>query len=473
LRHLAVCDNQKGEKPSSTELTAMPRYDFDLFTIGAGSGGVAASRRAGSYGAKVGICEESRVGGTCVIRGCVPKKLLVYGAQFSDAFADAAGFGWSVPPANFDWPSLIAAKDREIERLSQIYIKMLANSGVELILGRALLVDPHTVEIGGRHYTADKILVATGSHPVVPDIPGIEHVISSNEALDLPRLPRRIVIVGGGYIAVEFAGIFNGFGSEVVELIRREELLYGFDDDIRVALAQEMRGRGVEIHAGARVARIEKAAHGGCSVYTTTGQEFSADVVMYATGRKPNTARTGLAEAGVALDEEWSKSSVPNIYAVGDVTDRINLTPVAIAEGRAFAETLFNDNPVIMDHRNVPSAVFSQPPLAAVGLTEEEARREFGEIDIYMARFKPMKNTLSGREERTLMKLVVDAQTERVLGCHMLGPDAPEIIQGLAIAVKCGASKKLFDQTVGVHPSAAEEFVTMRDKFVRPKLAAE
>ena len=458
----------------------MARYDFDLFTIGAGSGGVAASRRAGSYGARVAICEESRVGGTCVIRGCVPKKLLVYGAQFSDAFADAEGFGWSLAPPRFDWPSLIAAKDREIERLSQIYRTMLKNSQVQLIEGRARLVDPHTIEIGGRHYTADKILLATGSHPVVPDIPGIEHVISSNEALDLPRLPRRIVIVGGGYIAVEFAGIFNGFGSEVVQLIRREELLYGFDDDLRVALAQEMRGRGIEIHARTRVARIEKAAREGYSVYTADGREFSADLVMYATGRKPNTAHIGLAEAGVALNEEgavvvdeWSKSSVPNIYAVGDATDRINLTPVAIAEGRAFAETLFHNNPVAMDHRNVPSAVFSQPPLAVVGLSEEAARREVGEVDIYMARFKAMKNTLSGREERTLMKLVVDARTDRVLGCHMLGPDAPEIIQGLAIAVKCGASKRLFDETVGIHPSAAEEFVTMRDKFVRPKLAAE
>jgi glutathione reductase (NADPH) len=459
----------------------MPRYDFDMFTIGAGSGGVASSRRAGSYGVRVAICEESRVGGTCVIRGCIPKKLLVYGAQFADAFADAAGFGWSVPVPSFDWPTLIDAKDREIERLSQIYRSMLKNSGVELIEGRGVLVDPHTIEIDGRTYTADKILIATGSHPTVPDIPGIEHVISSNEALDLPRLPRRIVIVGGGYIAVEFAGIFNGFGAEVVELIRRDELLYGFDDDIRIALAQEMRGRGVEVHARTQVARIEKREP-GYSVYTTIGQEFSADVVMYATGRKPNTRGLGLAEIGVETDEngavvvdEWSCSNVPNIYAVGDVTDRINLTPVAIAEGRAVAETLFNDNAIKMDHANVPSAVFSQPPIGAVGLTEEEARREYGEIDIYCARFKPMKNTLSGREERTLMKLVVDARTDRVLGCHMLGPDAPEIVQGLAIAVKCGASKRMFDETVGIHPSAAEEFVTMREKFVRPptKLAAD
>src|SRR5215471_13479655 len=431
----------------------MPRYDFDMFTIGAGSGGVASSRRAGSYGARVAICEESRVGGTCVIRGCVPKKLLVYGAQFADAFADAAGFGWTVPVPTFDWPALIGAKDREIERLSQIYRKMLKNSGVELIEGRGVLVDPHTIEIDGRVYTADKILIATGSHPTVPNIPGIEHVISSNEALDLPELPRRIVIVGGGYIAVEFAGIFNGFGAEVIELIRREELLYGFDDDIRIALAQEMRGRGVEIHARTQVARIEKRDR-GYSVYTAIGQEFSADVVMYATGRKPNTKSLGLAE-------------------VGDVTDRINLTPVAITEGRAVAETLFNNNPIKMDHANVPSAVFSQPPIGAVGLTEEQAIKRYGEVDIYCAHFKPMKNTLSGREERTLMKLVVDARADRVLGCHMLGPDAPEILQGLAIAVKCGVSKRMFDETVGIHPSAAEEFVTMREKTIRHKMAAD
>src|SRR5438874_6498856 len=341
----------------------MPRYDFDMFTIGAGSGGVASSRRAGSYGARVAICEESRVGGTCVIRGCVPKKLLVYGAQFADAFADAAGFGWTVPVPSFDWPALIDAKDREIERLSQIYRNMLKNSGVRLIEGRGVLVDPHTVEIDGRAYTADKILIAAGSHPTVPDIPGIEHVISSNEALDLAALPRRIVIVGGGYIAVEFAGIFNGFGTEVVELIRREELLYGFDDDIRIALAQEMRGRGIEIHARTQVARIEKAPRGGYSVFTTSGQEFSADLVMYATGRGPNTRRLGLDAVGVATNEkgavlvdEWSRTSVPSIYAVGDVTDRLNLTPVAIAEGRALAETLYNNNPMTMDRRDVPHA---------------------------------------------------------------------------------------------------------------------
>jgi glutathione reductase (NADPH) len=457
----------------------MPRYDYDLFTIGAGSGGVAGSRRAGGYGARVAICEDSRVGGTCVIRGCVPKKLLVYGSQFAEAFADAPGFGWHVPAPTHDWPALIAAKDREIARLEGIYKKMLRDSGVALIEGRGVVIDPHTVEIDGETYTAETILVATGGHPTVPDIPGIEHVISSNEALDLPQLPRRIVIVGGGYIAVEFAGIFRGFGSEVVELIRREELLYGFDDDIRVALAQEMRGRGVEIHARTRVVRIEKHPH-GYTVVTDIGQEFSCDVVMYATGRNPNTRGLGLKELGVAMKENgavivdtWSRSNVPSIYAVGDVTDRINLTPVAIAESRAIAETLYNDNPIEMDHRDVPSAVFSQPPIGCVGLTEEMASREYGEVDIYKSQFRPMKNTLSGRDERTLMKLVVDPKSDRVVGCHMLGPDAPEILQGLAIAVKCGASKRLFDQTVGIHPSAAEEFVTMREKTVRRRMAAE
>jgi glutathione reductase (NADPH) len=458
----------------------MPRYDFDMITIGAGSGGVASSRRAGSYGARVAICEELRVGGTCVLRGCVPKKLLVYGSQFAESFADAAGFGWTVVPPSFDWPALIEAKDKEIGRLSQIYINMLKNSGVEIIDGHAALVDPHTVETAGRSYTAENILIATGSWPETPRIPGIEHVISSNEALDLEELPGRIIIVGGGYIAVEFAGIFNGLGSEVVELIRRDELLYGFDDDIRVALGQEMRARGVELHSRTHVARIEKQ-EAGYSVSTTTGREFTADVVMYATGRAPNTKGLGLAEVGVQTNEdgavvvdEWQRSSVPNIYAIGDVTDRINLTPVAIAEGRGLAETLFNNKPTMMDHENVASAVFSQPPIGAVGLTEERARREYGEVDIYMARFKPMKNTLSGREERTVMKLIVDPGSDRVLGCHMLGPDSPEIIQGLAIAVKCGATKNQFDQTVGIHPSAAEEFVTMREKVVAPtKLAAD
>ena len=457
----------------------MPRYDFDMITIGAGSGGVASSRRSGSYGARVAICEELRVGGTCVLRGCVPKKLLVYGAQFADAFADAAGFGWTVPLPSFDWSALIAAKDKEIGRLSEIYIGMLKNSGVEIIDGHAAVVDPHTVEVAGRNYTAENILIATGSWPETPDIPGIEHVISSNEALDLERLPRRIVIVGGGYIAVEFAGIFNGFGSEVVEIIRREQVLRGFDEDLRVHLGEEMRGRGIDLRSSTQVGRIDKTP-GGYRVTTTAGGRIETDCVMYATGRKPNTKRLGLAEIGVEMTEngavvvdEWQRSTVKNIYAVGDVTDRINLTPVAIAEGRAIAETLFNDNPIRMDHSDVPSAVFSNPPIGTVGLSEDAARRRYSEIDIYQTRFRPMKNTLSGRAERTFMKLVIDAATERVVGCHMLGPDEPEIIQGLAVAVKCGATKRQFDQTMGIHPSAAEEFVTMREKLVRQKMAAD
>ncbi|HEY1794803.1 MAG TPA: glutathione-disulfide reductase [Stellaceae bacterium] len=459
----------------------MPRYDYDLFTIGAGSGGVAGTRRAGAYGARTAICEELRVGGTCVLRGCVPKKLLVYGSEFASAFADAEGFGWSVPEATHDWGALIAAKDKELDRLHGIYVNMLRNGKVEIIDGRGVVVDPHTVEVNGKRHTAENILVAVGGWPETPKIPGIEHVISSNEALDLKERPRRIVIVGGGYIAVEFAGIFAGFGSEVVEIIRQPELLRGFDEDLRVFLGEEMRKRGVDIRGGTQVARIDKTG-AGYTVTTTAGGKIETDCVMYATGRKPNTEGLGLREIGVEMEDngaikvdEWQRTSVKNIYAVGDVTDRINLTPVAIAESRAIAETLYNDNPIRMDHNDVPSAVFSQPPIGTVGLSEEAARKQYGEVDIYQARFRPMKNTLSGRDERTFMKMIVDAKTDRVVGCHMLGPDAPEIIQGLAIAIKCGATKKQFDATVGIHPSAAEEFVTMRDKYVRPpeKAAAE
>jgi glutathione reductase (NADPH) len=456
----------------------MARYDFDMFTIGAGSGGVASSRRAGIHGARVAVCEDSRVGGTCVIRGCVPKKLLVYGAQFADAFADAAAYGWTVAPPVHDWATLIAAKDREIDRLEGIYHKLLKDSGVKLVEGRGRLVDPHTVEIEGKHYTAANILVATGAHPVMPAVPGIEHAITSNEALDLPALPRRIVIVGGSYIAVEFAGIFHGLGADVTVACRRDELLRGFDADVRVMLAQEMRTRGIKIRARTEITRIDKRDH-GCDLTTARGEMLSADLVMYATGRKPNTRGIGLEEAGVRLGDSgavvvdsWSRSAVPHIYAVGDVTDRLNLTPVAIAEGRALAETLFNNNPIEMDHANVPTAVFSQPPVATVGLTERAARESVGAVDIYRTQFRPMKHTLSGREERTMMKLVVDRRSGRVLGCHMVGADAPEIIQGLAIAIKCGATKRQFDQTIGIHPTAAEEFVTLRDKVPEPNAQA-
>ncbi len=456
----------------------MATYDFDMFTIGAGSGGVASSRRAGSYGARVAICEDSRVGGTCVIRGCVPKKLLVYGAQFADAFADAAGYGWHVAPPVHDWAALIAAKDREIGRLEGIYRKLLSDANVTLVEGRARLVDAHTVEVGGKRYTAANVLIATGAHPVMPAIPGIEHAITSNEALDLVKLPRRIVIVGGGYIAVEFAGIFHGIGAEVTLVIRGEELLRGFDDDIRVTLAQELRNRGIAIRARTDVTRIEKRGS-GVDLSLSKGDTLSADLVMYATGRHPNTRGLGLEEIGVRVGkanavmvDEWSRSAVPHIYAIGDVTDRLNLTPVAIAEGRALAETLFNNNPINVDHANVATAVFSQPPIGTVGLTERTAREKYGAVDIYRTRFRPMKHTLSGREEGTMMKLVVDRRSDRVLGCHMVGADAPEIIQGLAIALKCGATKRQFDQTIGIHPTAAEEFVTMREKLPDPKPAA-
>ncbi|HVJ53153.1 MAG TPA: glutathione-disulfide reductase [Aliidongia sp.] len=456
----------------------MTAYDFDLFTLGAGSGGVAGSRRAASYGARVGIAEESRVGGTCVLRGCVPKKLLVYGAHFADDFVDAAGYGWTIQQPQFDWPTLIANKDREIDRLNGIYLKLLADSGVQLFEGRAKLVDSHTIEIGDKRVTAERILIATGGHPVVPKIPGIEHVVTSNEALHLPELPRRITIVGGGYIAVEFAGIFNSLGSEVSLVCRSEELLNGFDDDLRVGLAQEMRHRGIEIHTRTQIISITKA-EGGFDLRTHLDQVFSTDLVMYATGRRPNTHGIGLEALGVEMNEvgavavdEWSMTAVPGIYAVGDATDRLNLTPVAIAESRALAETLFNNNPTKFDPEGVPTAVFSIPTMATVGLTETQARRELGAVDIYRSRFRPMKHTLSGREERTLMKLVVERATDKVVGCHMLGTDAPEIIQGLAVALKCGATKRQFDQTVGIHPTAAEEFVTMRDKVPEPQAKA-
>ncbi len=455
----------------------MARFDFDLFTLGAGSGGVAGSRRAGSHGAKVAICEDSRVGGTCVMRGCVPKKLLVYGVQFANSFADAAGFGWHVVPPVHDWGALIEAKNRELDRLEGIYHKLLADSGVKLVEGRGRIVDPHTVEVDGKRYTAQHIMVSTGAHPVMPAIPGIEHAISSNEALELQRLPRRALIVGGGYIAVEFAGIFGTAGSEVTMVARGEELLRGFDDDVRVTLAQELRARGLTIRTRTKIARIEKRGHSFVA-HTAGGDEISANVILYATGRKPNTRGLGLEEIGIACNEmgavpvdEWQRTAIPHIYAVGDVTDRLNLTPVAIAEGRAIAETLYNNNPIKVDHTNVATAVFSQPPVGCVGLTERQARQKH-RINVYRTRFRPMKHTISGREERTMMKLIVDRDSDRVLGCHMVGADAPEITQGLAIALKCGATKKQFDQTIGIHPTAAEEFVTMRDK-VPDTVAAE
>jgi len=446
----------------------MSKFDFDLITIGAGSGGTRASRLSASYGGKVAVIEESRVGGTCVMRGCVPKKLMVYGAQYAEQFDDAKGFGWNLGDIKHDWPTLVGNKNTELDRLEGIYHSLLQNAGVSLIEGRGVLADRHTVEVHGKSYTADKILTAVGGWPVIPQFSGQEHVITSNEALDLTERPTKIVIVGGGYIAVEFAGIFNGLGSEVHEVIRASNILRGFDDDIRDDLATEMEKKGVFLHRESLVQSVRPVG-GAYSVTLDNGEELAADVVMYATGRAPNTEGIGLQEAGVSLNgkgailvDQWNRSNIDNIFAVGDVTDRINLTPVAINEGRVFAETFFNNNPTILDYANVASAVFSQPPIGSVGLTEEEARKS-GAVTTYMSRFRPLKHTISGRDECTTMKIVVDAETDKVLGCHMVGDDAPEIIQGVAIALKCGATKSQFDATVGIHPTAGEEFVTMRE----------
>jgi glutathione reductase (NADPH) len=452
----------------------MTRYDFDLFTIGAGSGGVRASRVAAALGARVAVAEERYLGGTCVNVGCIPKKLLVYASEFADDFEDARGFGWTVGERRIDWRELIARKDREIERLNGVYRRLLEGAGARLIEGHALVVDPHTVAIEGRRHTAQTILIATGGWPWKPAIPGVERAITSNEAFHLERLPRRVLIVGGGYIAVEFAGIFKGLGAEVVLAYRGPLFLRGFDDDLRTALATAMRERGIDLRFDTRIEAIERRDR-GLRARLSDGRVEDAEQVMFATGRTPNTRGIGLEEAGVELDgigairvDPLSRSSVPSIYAIGDCTNRMNLTPVAIAEARAFIETVFRQNPTPMDYRDVPTAVFSQPSLGTVGLTEAEARARFAAIDVYRSAFPPLKNALSERDERTSMKLVVDPATDRVLGCHMIGPDAGEIIQGFAVALRCNATKAQFDATVGIHPTAAEEFVTMREKAVGP-----
>jgi glutathione reductase (NADPH) len=455
----------------------MARFDYDLITIGAGSGGVRASRLAGGYGARVAVIEQSRIGGTCVMRGCVPKKLLVMGAHYAEDFADAAGFGWTIDGARLDWGALITRKNAELDRLEGVYRTILGNNKVELIEGSATVTDPHSVAVNGRTLTAERILIAAGGWPASPPLPGIAHAITSNEALDLPALPRRVVIAGGGYIAVEFAGIFRAAGSEVTLVIRAPSILRGFDDEVRAFLGNEMEKKGIVIRRGVHIARIERAGP-AFEVHLDNGEVLACDQVMSALGRNPNTAALGLAEAGVALAgngavivDGWNQSSVPSIFAVGDCTDRMNLTPVAIAEGRAFAETVFNNNPIQVDYRNIASAVFSQPPVGTVGLSEAEAVQQFGAggVEVYVTQFRAMKHTLSGRDEQTLMKLVVERATQRVLGCHMVGADAPEIIQGLAVALQCGATKAQFDATIGIHPTAAEEFVTMREK--RPAMA--
>lgn len=445
-------------------------YDFDLLTIGAGSGGVAGSRRAASYGPRVGIIEEARIGGTCVLRGCVPKKLLIYGVDIADTLADAAGFGWNIEGASLDWGKLVAAKDAELDRLHGIYVSMLDKAGVTRIEGRGVLVDPHTVQVGERRITAERILIATGGWPTVPDIPGKDLAITSNEALDLKSLPSRIVIYGAGYIAVEFAGIFRAAGCAVDLVFRGDQVLRGFDGEVRAHLTESLTARGINLLPGRTIASV--AEEGAARRITLSdGSVILAGQVMFATGRAPNTKGLGLDTVGVQtgaageiIVDSWSRTSVPSIYAVGDVTNRFNLTPVAIAEARAVAETLYNQNPMSVFENVVPTAVFSRPEVGTVGLSEEAALAAGHTLDIYTTRFRPMKNTISGRAERTFMKLVVDQPSQRVLGAHMVGPDAAEIVQGLAVAITCGATKQQFDRTIGLHPSASEEFVTMRDK---------
>ena len=455
----------------------MSSFDYDLFVIGAGSGGVRAARIAARHGAKVAVAEEYRVGGTCVIRGCVPKKLFVYASKFAEEFEDAMGFGWTTDKVTFDWATLIENKDKEIDRLNKAYIRNLEGAGAELILERAVVEDAHTVKLAsGAKVTARHILVATGATPFVPrHLPGHELAITSNEAFHLERLPSRIVIVGGGYIAVEFAGIFSGLGVETILVYRGEQILRGFDEDLRSHLANEMRKKGIEIRLKCDVAKIERSGD-GVRVTLNDGTGFGAGQVMFATGRIPNVTGLGLDVAGVELTPHMavkvdavSKTNVDSIYAVGDVTNRVNLTPVAIREGHAFADTVFGGKPVEVDHSMIATAVFSQPEIGTVGLTEEQARQGFKSVDIYKTSFKPMKHTLSGRDERMLMKLVVDGDSDRVLGCHICGPDAGEMAQLLGISMRLGAKKSDFDATMAVHPTAAEELVTMRDKWVPGK----
>ena len=449
-------------------------YDFDLFVIGGGSGGVRAARIAASYGARVGICEEYRYGGTCVIRGCVPKKLFVYASHFAEDFHESAFYGWDVTVNNFSWPKLIANKDAEIDRLNGIYIRLLENAGVKIFHDRGRFQDAHTLKIGDQTVTAGKILIATGGYPVKPDIPGIEHAITSNEAFHLQQFPKRVIIVGGGYIAVEFAGIFNGLGSQVTQLYRGDQILRGFDEDVRHHLGAELIKKNIDLKLGCNILRIEKTTQ-GLIAHLTDDSTLTADCIMYATGRKPSTDDLNLHEIGVAMDEkgavlvdDWSRTSVKHIFAVGDVTDRINLTPVAIMEGHCFADSEFGNNPRKPDHADVASAVFSQPSVASVGLTEHDARSQYGDVDLYKSTFSVLKHTLTDSDEKTFMKLIVDPVSDRVIGVHMIGPDAAELIQGLAVAIKCSATKTQFDATVGIHPTSGEEFVTMREKWHPP-----
>ncbi|MBX9587930.1 MAG: glutathione-disulfide reductase [Hyphomonadaceae bacterium] len=455
----------------------MTSYDYDLFIIGGGSGGVRAARIAAGYGAKVAVAEEYRFGGTCVIRGCVPKKLFVYASRFRDEFEDAEGYGWATKGTRFDWSTLLANKDREIKRLEDIYRRNVLSAGADVFDTRATLADANTLMLAseGRKVTAKTILIATGGHPVKPNIPGAEHAITSNEAFHLKELPASILIVGGGYIAVEFAGIFDGLGVETTLVYRGEKILRGFDDDLRDGLMAEMFKREIDVRLNADIVAIEK----NWSDYTVTlkdGSTLEVECVMFATGRTPSTGSLGLEKAGVKLGsdgeilvDEDSRSSVGNIYAVGDVTDRVNLTPVAIREGHAFADTVFGGKRWTVDHDLIPTAVFSTPEIGTVGLPEHLACERYPKLDVYKARFRPLKHTLSGRDEFVVMKLLVDGATDRVVGCHVLGPDAAEIVQMAAIALKMGATKADFDATVALHPSISEELVTMREKRTAPQ----
>ncbi|WP_159812355.1 glutathione-disulfide reductase [Pseudomonas sp. 18058] len=445
-------------------------YDFDLYVIGAGSGGVRAARFAAGFGAKVAVAESRYLGGTCVNVGCVPKKLLVYGAHFAEDFEQASGFGWSLGEANFDWTTLIANKDREINRLNGIYRNLLVNSGVTLHEAHAKIVGPHEVEVNGERFTAKNILIATGGWPQIPQIPGHEHAIGSNEAFFLKELPKRVLVVGGGYIAVEFAGIFHGLGANTTLLYRGDLFLRGFDGSVRKHLQEELTKRGLDLQFNADIARIDKQADGSLKATLKDGRELEADCIFYATGRRPMLDNLGLENTDVQftdkgfikVDDQY-QTTEPSILALGDVIGRVQLTPVALAEGMAVARRLFKPEqyrPV--DYKMIPTAVFSLPNIGTVGLTEEEAREAGHDVVVFESRFRPMKQTLTECQEKTLMKLVVDGKTDKVLGCHMVGPDAGEIVQGLAIALKAGATKRDFDDTIGVHPTAAEEFVTMR-----------
>tara|TARA_Y100000815_G_scaffold66799_1_gene56067 strand:+ start:167 stop:1558 length:1392 start_codon:yes stop_codon:yes gene_type:complete len=445
-------------------------YDFDLFVIGAGSGGVRAARFAAGYGARVAVAESRYLGGTCVNVGCVPKKLLVYGAHYAEDIHEAKGYGWTIDGARFDWASLIANKDREIQRLNGIYKNLLTDSGVTLLQAHARLVDPHTVEVDGKHYSAEHILIATGGWPFVPDIPGREHAITSNEAFYLDELPRRVLVVGGGYIAVEFASIFHGCGADTKLLYRGDLFLRGFDGSLRDHLKDELIKKGLDLQFNADITRIDKQADGTLLATLEDGRTLEADCIFYATGRRPMLDGLGLENVDVALDkrgfiaiDDQFRTTTPSILAIGDVIGRIQLTPVALAEGMAVARQLFRpDEYRPVDYHNIATAVFSLPNMATVGLTEEQAREKGHKVVLFESRFRPMKQTMTDSLERSLMKLVVDADTDKVLGCHMAGPEAGEIIQGLAVALKAGATKRIFDDTVGIHPTAAEEFVTMR-----------